>query len=88
MTARADEAERRLTAIELRLEGIDSLIADVRRWLLDSLRTGERERPLTPPEAEARDRLLNAAEHSPPPLPGTRSFRHRKATTRASSWPH
>src|ERR1039457_855067 len=64
MTARADEAERRLGAIELRLEGIDSFIADARRWLVDSLRTGERERPLTTSEAEARDRLLKAAEHS------------------------
>ena len=64
MTARADEAERRLAAIELRLEGIDSFIADARRWLVDSLRTGERERPLTTSEAEARDRLLNAVEQS------------------------
>jgi len=64
MTARADEAERRLAAIELRLEGIDSFIEDARRWLVDSLRTGARERPLTTSEAEARDRLLKAAEHS------------------------
>ena len=64
MTARADEAERRLAAIELRLEGIDIFIADARRWLVDSLRTGERERPLTTSEAEARDRLLKAAEQS------------------------
>jgi hypothetical protein len=64
MTARADEAERRLAAIELRLEGVDSFIADARRWLVDSLRTGERERPLTTSEAEARDRLLKAAEQS------------------------
>src|ERR1039457_1885848 len=64
MTARADEAERRLAAIELRLEGIDSFIADARRWLIDSLTTGERERPLTTSEAERRDRLLTAAEHS------------------------
>ena len=64
MTARADEAERRLAAIELRLEGIDNFIADARRWLVDSLRTGERERPLTTSEAEARDRLLKAAEQS------------------------
>ena len=64
MTARADEAERRLAAIELRLEGIDSFIADARRWLVDSLVAGERERPLTTSEAEARDRLLKAAEHS------------------------
>jgi hypothetical protein len=64
MTARADEAERRLVAIELRLEGIDSFIADARRWLVDSLVAGERDRPLTTPEAAARDRLLNAAEQS------------------------
>jgi hypothetical protein len=64
MTARADEAERRLAAIELRLEGIDVFVADARRWLIDSLRTGERERPLTTSEAEARDRLLKAAEQS------------------------
>ena len=64
MTARADEAERRLAAIELRLEGIDSFIADARRWLVDSLVAGERDRPLTTPEAAARDRLLNAAEQS------------------------
>jgi hypothetical protein len=64
MTARADEAERRLAAIELRLEGIDAFVEDARRWLIDSLRTGERERPLTTSEAEARDRLLNAAEQS------------------------
>jgi hypothetical protein len=64
MTARADEAERRLAAIELRLEGIDVFVADARRWLIDSLRTGERERPLTTSEAAARDRLLNAVEQS------------------------
>ena len=64
MTARADEAERRLAAIELRLEGIDSFIADARRWLLDSLMAGARDRPLTTSEAAARDRLLNAAEKS------------------------
>jgi hypothetical protein len=64
MTARADEAERRLAAIELRLEGIDIFIADARRWLVDSLMTGERERPLTASEAAARDRLLNAVEQS------------------------
>jgi hypothetical protein len=64
MTARADEAERRLAAIELRLEGIDIFIADARRWLVDSLMTGERERPLTTSEAAARDRLLNAVEQS------------------------
>ena len=64
MTARADEAERRLAAIELRLEGIDGFVADARRWLIDSLRTGERERPLTTSEAEARDRLFKAAERS------------------------
>jgi hypothetical protein len=64
VTARADEAERRLAAIELRLEGIDSFIADARRWLIESLRTGARERPLTTYEAEARDRLLTAAEQS------------------------
>jgi hypothetical protein len=68
MTARADEAERRLAAIELRLEGIDVFVADARRWLIDSLRTGERRRPLTTSEAEARDRLLNAAEHSAAPV--------------------
>jgi hypothetical protein len=64
MTARADEAERRLAAIELRLEGIDAFVADARRWLIDSLRTGEREPPLTTSEAEARYRLLKAAEQS------------------------
>ena len=64
MTARADEAERRLAAIELRLEGIDVFVADARRWLIDSLRTGECERPLTTSEAEARYRLLKAAEQS------------------------
>ena len=64
MTARAEEAERRLAAIELRLEGIDVFVADARRWLIDSLRMGERERPLTTSEAEARDRLLKAAEQS------------------------
>ena len=64
MTARADEAERRLAAIELRLEGIDILLEDARRWLLDSLRTGERDRLLTPSEAATRDRLLNAMEQS------------------------
>jgi hypothetical protein len=64
MTARADEAERRLAAIELRLEGIDVLLADARRWLLDSLMAGERARPLTTSEAAARDRLLNAVEQS------------------------
>ena len=64
MTARAEEAERRLAVIELRLEGIDVFVADGRRWLIDSLRTGERERPLTTSEAEARDRLLKAAEQS------------------------
>jgi hypothetical protein len=63
MTARADDAERRLAAIELRLEGIDAFVADARRWLIDSLRTGERERPFTTSETEARDRLLTAAEH-------------------------
>ena len=64
MTARAEEAERRLAVIELRLEGIDVFVADARRWLIDSLRMGERERPLTTSEAEARDRLLKAAEQS------------------------
>jgi hypothetical protein len=64
MTARADEAERRLAAIEQRLEGIDILLEDARRWLLDSLMAGERDRPLTTSEAEARDRLLKAAEQS------------------------
>jgi hypothetical protein len=64
MTARADEAERRLAAIELRLEGIDSFIADARRWLLDSLMAGERDRLLTPSEAAMRDRLLNTVEQS------------------------
>jgi len=64
MTARADEAERRLAAIELRLEGIDVFVEDARRWLIDSLRTGERDRPFTTSEAAARDRLLNAAEQS------------------------
>jgi hypothetical protein len=64
MTARADEAERRLAAIDLRLDGIDILLADARRWLLDSLMTGERARPLTTSEAAARDRLLNAVEQS------------------------
>ena len=64
MTARADEAERRLAAIELRLEGIDSFIADARRWLLDSLMAGERARLRTPSEAAARDRMLNALEQS------------------------
>ena len=64
MTARADEAERRLAVIELRLEGIDVFVADARRWLIDSLRTGERERPLTTSEAAARDRLVKAAEQS------------------------
>ena len=64
MTARADEAERRLAAIEVRLEGIDVFVADARRWLIDSLRTGERERPLTTSEAAARGRLLKAAEQS------------------------
>jgi hypothetical protein len=64
MTARADDAERRLAAIELRLEGIDAFVAGARRWLIDSLRTGQRERPLTTSEADARDRLLKAAEHS------------------------
>ena len=51
MTARADEAERRLAAIELRLEGIDIFVADARRWLVDSLTAGERDRPLTTSEA-------------------------------------
>jgi len=64
MTARADEAERRLAAIELRLEGIDILLEDARRWLLDSLMAGERDRLLTPSGAAMRDRLLNAAEQS------------------------
>jgi len=64
MTARADEAERRLAAIELRLEGIDILLEDARRWLLDSLMAGERDRLLTPSEAAMRDRLLNAVERS------------------------
>jgi hypothetical protein len=64
MTARADDAERRLAAIELRLEGIDTFVADARRWLIDSLRASERERPLTTSEAEARDRLITAVEHS------------------------
>jgi hypothetical protein len=64
MTARADEAERRLAAIELRLDGIDTLLADSRRWLLGSLMTGERERLLTTSEAATRDRLLNALEQS------------------------
>ncbi len=64
MTARADDAERRLAGIELRLEGIDAFVADARRWLIDSLRTGERDRPLTTSEAAARDRLLNAAVQS------------------------
>jgi len=64
MTARADEAERRLAAIDLRLDGIDILLADARRWLLDSLMAGERARPLTTSEAAARDRLLNALEQS------------------------
>jgi hypothetical protein len=53
-----------VAAIELRLEGIDVFVADARRWLIDGLRTGERERPLTTSEAEARDRLLKAAERS------------------------
>ncbi|MFZ0130816.1 MAG: hypothetical protein WAL77_15480 [Candidatus Dormiibacterota bacterium] len=64
MTARADEAERRLAAIEHRLEGIDILLEDARRWLLDSLMAGERDRLLTPSEAATRDRLLNAVEQS------------------------
>ena len=64
MTARADEAERRLAAIEHRLEGIDTLLEDARRWLLDSLMAGERDRLLTPSEAATRDRLLNALEQS------------------------
>ena len=64
MTARADEAERRLAAIEHRLEGIDILLEDARRWLLDSLMAGERDRLLTPSESATRDRLLNAMEQS------------------------
>jgi hypothetical protein len=64
MTPRADEAERRLAAIELRLEGIDILLEDARRWLLDSLMAGERDRLLTPSDAAMRDRLLNAVEQS------------------------
>ena len=64
MTARADEAERRLAAIDLRLDGIDILLADARRWLIDSLMAGEHARLRTTSEAAARDRLLNALEHS------------------------
>ena len=46
------------------MKGSTVFVADARRWLIDSLRTGERERPLTTSEAEARDRLLKAAEQS------------------------
>jgi hypothetical protein len=88
MTARADEAERRLAAIELRLEGIDVFVADARRWLIDSLRTGEPERPLTTSEAEARDRLLKAAEQSGASIAAEPCFHHRQPTRRTSDWPH
>jgi hypothetical protein len=64
MTARADDAERRLAAIELRFAGIHILLVDARRWLTDSLMSGDNAHLECTSEAAARDRLLNALEHA------------------------
>jgi hypothetical protein len=64
MTARADELERRVAAIELRLAAIDVTVDDVRRWLIEMLTSGEYARLGGTSEAEAQKRLLNALKHS------------------------
>jgi hypothetical protein len=64
MTARADEMERRVSAVELRLAAIDVLLDDVRRWLIETLTSSEHARRRGTSEGEAQNRLLNALEHS------------------------
>lgn len=64
MTARADELERRVAAVELRLGSIDVTLDDVRRWLIETLTSSEHARGGGTSEAEAQKRLLNALEHS------------------------
>lgn len=64
MTARADELERRVAAVELRLAAIDVTLDDVRRWLIETLTSSEHARLGGTSEAEAQKRLLNALEHS------------------------
>jgi hypothetical protein len=63
MTARADEVERRVAGIELRLTAIDVLLVDVHRWLIETLMSNERSRLGGTSEAGAQNRLLNALEH-------------------------
>ena len=64
MTARADDVERRLARIELRLTAIDVLLDDVHRWLIETLSSNEHARLGGATEAESQNRLLNALEHS------------------------
>jgi hypothetical protein len=82
MTARADDAERRLAAIELRLAGIDILLVDARRWLNESLMSGENAHLEGTSEAVAHNRLLNALEHADASAGEDTSFRCRRPTKR------
>jgi hypothetical protein len=71
MTARADDVERRLAGIELRLTAIDVLLDDVHRWLIDTLTSNEHARLGGASDAEAQNRLLNALKHSAVSSPAT-----------------